>query len=119
MRRNGKSLGEITREEIGPVGGFIALFAILGIMIILLAVLALVVVQALANSPWGMFTLAMTIPIALFMGIYMRYIRPGRVLETSIIGFVLLMLSLWAGQYVAEHPPCPPCLPLRGPPSPG
>jgi carbon starvation protein len=104
MRRNGKSLGEMAKEEIGPVGGFIALFAILGIMIILLAVLALVVVKALAHSPWGMFTLAMTIPIALFMGVYMRYIRPGRVLETSLIGFVLLLLSLWAGQYVAEHP---------------
>ncbi|SDW77642.1 carbon starvation protein [Marininema mesophilum] len=104
MRRNGKSLGEIVREEIGPVGGFIALFAILGIMIILLAVLALVVVQALANSPWGMFTLAMTIPIALLMGIYMRFLRPGRVLEASIIGFAMLMLSLWAGQYVAQDP---------------
>lgn len=104
MRRNGKSLGEMAKEEIGPVGGFIALFAILGIMIILLAVLALVVVKALANSPWGMFTLASTIPIALFMGVYMRYIRPGRVLETSLIGFFLLLLSLWAGQYVAEHP---------------
>ena len=104
MRRNGKSLGEMAKEEIGPVGGFIALFAILGIMIILLAVLALVVVKALAHSPWGMFTLAMTIPIALFMGVYMRYIRPGRVLETSLIGFFLLLLSLWGGQYVAEHP---------------
>lgn len=114
MRRNGKSLGEITREEIGPVGGFIALFAILGIMIILLAVLALVVVQALANSPWGMFTLAMTIPIALFMGIYMRFIRPGRVLETSIIGFLLLMISLWVGQYVAEHPSLSPLFTFEG-----
>ncbi|SFI59540.1 carbon starvation CstA family protein [Thermoflavimicrobium dichotomicum] len=104
MRRNGKSLGEIAKEEIGPVGGFIALIAILAIMIILLAVLALVVVNALAASPWGMFTLAMTIPIALFMGVYMRYIRPGKVLETSIIGFVLLFFSLWAGKYVADHP---------------
>jgi carbon starvation protein len=104
MRRNGKSLGEMAKEEIGPVGGFIAMFAILGIMIILLAVLALVVVKALAHSPWGMFTIAATIPIALFMGIYMRYLRPGRVLETSLIGFALLMLALWGGRYVAEHP---------------
>jgi len=104
MRRNGKSLGEMAKQEIGPVGGFIALFAILGIMIILLAVLALVVVKALAHSPWGMFTIAATIPIALFMGVYMRYIRPGRVLETSLIGFGLLLLSLYLGQYVSKHP---------------
>lgn len=104
MRRNGKSLGEMAKDEIGPVGGFVALFAILGIMIILLAVLALVVVQALAHSPWGMFTIVMTLPIALLMGVYMRFIRPGRVLETSIIGFVLLMIALWGGQYISEHP---------------
>ena len=104
MRRNGKSLGDMAREEIGPVGGFTAAIAILGIMIILLAVLALVVVQALANSPWGMFTIVMTIPIAIFMGIYMRYLRPGRVLEASIIGFVLLLLSIYGGQYVSSHP---------------
>ncbi|MBA4495530.1 carbon starvation CstA family protein [Paenactinomyces guangxiensis] len=114
MRRNGKSLGDMAREEIGPVGGFTALFAILGIMIILLAVLALVVVKALADSPWGMFTIAMTIPIALFMGIYMRYIRPGKVLETSLIGFVLLLVSLYAGQYVAEHPTLGPLFTLEG-----
>jgi carbon starvation protein len=104
MRRDGKSLGEIAKEEIGPVGGFIALIAILAIMTILLAVLALVVVKALTDSPWGMFTLAMTIPIALFMGIYMRYIRPGRVLEVSMIGLILLFLALWAGKYIADHP---------------
>ncbi|RAL24365.1 carbon starvation CstA family protein [Thermoflavimicrobium daqui] len=104
MRRNGKSLGEIAKEEIGPVGGFVALISILAIMIILLAVLALVVVNALAESPWGLFTLAMTIPIALFMGIYMRFIRPNRILETSIIGLILLFASLWAGKYVADHP---------------
>lgn len=104
MRRNGKSLGDMAREEIGPVGGFTAAIAILGIMIILLAVLALVVVQALANSPWGMFTIVMTIPIAVFMGIYMRYLRPGRVLEASIIGFVLLLMSIYGGQYVSTHP---------------
>ncbi len=104
MRRNGKSLGDIAREEIGPVGGFTAAIAILGIMVILLAVLGLVVVKALADSPWGMFTIVMTIPIAIFMGIYMRYIRPGRIMEASIIGFVLLLLALYGGQIVSTHP---------------
>ncbi|WP_088072003.1 carbon starvation CstA family protein [Gottfriedia luciferensis] len=101
-RRNGKSLGEMIKEEIGPITGVIALIGILGIMVILLAVLALVVVKALAGSPWGMFTIAATIPIALFMGIYMRYIRPGRVGEGSFIGVILLLISLVAGQHVAE-----------------
>ncbi len=104
MRRNGKSLGEMIKEELGPITGFISMVGILGIMIILLAVLALVVVKALVGSPWGMFTIAATIPIALFMGIYMRYIRPGRVGEGSAIGVVLLLLSIMAGQYVAESP---------------
>ncbi|WP_018131962.1 carbon starvation CstA family protein [Effusibacillus pohliae] len=104
MRRNGKSLGQMAKEEVGPFGGMIASFGILAIMIILIAVLGLVVVKALAESPWGVFTIAMTIPIAIFMGVYMRYIRPGRVLEGSLIGFALLMLSLWAGQYVAADP---------------
>lgn len=104
MRRNGKSLGEMIKEEIGPVTGTIAMFGILGIMIILLAVLALVVVKALVGSPWGMFTIAATIPIAIFMGIYMRCIRPGRVGEGSIIGIVLLLLSLYGGQLVSENP---------------
>lgn len=104
MRRGGKSLGDMIKDEIGPVTGTIAMIGILGIMIILLAVLGLVVVKALIGSPWGMFTIAATIPIALFMGVYMRYIRPGRVLEASLIGFVLLLLSLIGGQYVAEHP---------------
>ncbi|WP_028401320.1 carbon starvation CstA family protein [Ectobacillus panaciterrae] len=103
-RRNGKSLGEMIKEEIGPVTGLIAMVGILGIMIILLAVLALVVVKALVGSPWGMFTIAATIPIAVFMGLYMRYIRPGRVGEASLIGVVLLLLSIMAGQYVAEDP---------------
>ena len=83
MRRDGKSLGQMAREEIGPVGGAAALIAVLSIMVILLAVLALVVVLALAESPWGSFSLAMTIPIALLMGVYMRFLRPGRVLEVS------------------------------------
>ncbi|GIN84655.1 carbon starvation protein A [Heyndrickxia sporothermodurans] len=104
MRRNGKSLGQMAKEEVGPFGGIIASVGILAIMIILLAVLALVVVKALAGSPWGVFTIAATIPIAFFMGVYMRFIRPGKVLEGSIIGLVLLMFALWGGQYVAENP---------------
>ncbi|MBD5795433.1 carbon starvation protein A [Bacillus pseudomycoides] len=104
MRRNGKSLGEMIKDEIGPVTGLIAMIGILGIMIILLAVLALVVVKALVGSPWGMFTIAATIPIAILMGVYMRYIRPGRVGEGSVIGIILLLLSLVGGQYVAENP---------------
>ncbi|WP_026695066.1 carbon starvation CstA family protein [Peribacillus kribbensis] len=103
MRRKGKSLGEIIKEEMGPVTGIISMIGILGIMIILLAVLALVVVKALVGSPWGMFTIAATIPIAIFMGIYMRFIRPGRVGEASIIGIILLLLSLYGGQYVSQH----------------
>ncbi|WP_440705937.1 carbon starvation CstA family protein [Heyndrickxia oleronia] len=104
MRRNGKSLGQMAKEEVGPFGGIIASIGILAIMVILLAVLALVVVKALAGSPWGVFTIAATIPIAILMGVYMRYIRPGKVLEGSILGFVLLLLALWGGQYVAENP---------------
>ncbi|MCI1590008.1 carbon starvation CstA family protein [Heyndrickxia oleronia] len=104
MRRNGKSLGQMAKEEVGPFGGIIASIGILAIMVILLAVLALVVVKALAGSPWGVFTIAATIPIAILMGVYMRYIRPGKVLEGSIIGFILLLLALWGGQYVAENP---------------
>jgi carbon starvation protein len=114
MRRNGKSLGEIARQEIGPVSGFTSLIAILGIMTILLAVLALVVVKALADSPWGLFTIAMTIPIALLMGIYMRYIRPGKVLETSLLGIFLLLLALMGGQYVANSPTLAPMFTLDG-----
>lgn len=104
MRRDGKSLGQIAKEEVGPFGGLIASIGVIAIMIILIAVLALVVVKSLANSPWGVFTIASTIPIAILMGIYMRFIRPGRVLEGSLIGFVLLMLALWGGQFVAESP---------------
>ncbi|WP_050615480.1 carbon starvation CstA family protein [Bacillus testis] len=104
MRRNGKSLGQMAKEEVGTFGGIVASIGILAIMMILLAVLALVVVKALAGSPWGVFTIAATIPIALLMGVYMRFIRPGRILEGSIIGFFLLMLALWGGQYVSETP---------------
>ncbi len=102
MRRDGKSLGQMARDEIGPVGGAAALIAVFSIMIILLAVLALVVVQALAASPWGTFSIAMTIPIALFMGVYMRVLRPGRVIETTAIGVALLLLAIVAGGWVQE-----------------
>jgi carbon starvation protein len=102
MRRDGKSLGQMAREEIGKVGGFTALMTVLLIMIILLAVVALVVVNALRGSPWGTFTIAATMPIAVFMGLYLRYWRPGKVLECSAIGFVLVMASIFAGQGVAE-----------------
>ncbi len=101
MRRDGKSLGQMAREEIGKVGGFIALVTVLLIMIILLAVVGLVVVNALRGSPWGTFTIAATMPIALFMGLYLRYWRPGKVLECSAIGFVLVMASIFAGRVVA------------------
>jgi carbon starvation protein len=101
IRRNGKSLGQIAKEEIGPVAGFTALFAIISILVILLAVIALVVTNALKASPWGTFTLAMTIPIAMLMGIYLRFLRPGKVLETSLMGFALVMAAVIGGQYVA------------------
>ncbi|QYN40865.1 carbon starvation protein A [Pseudonocardia sp. DSM 110487] len=100
MRRDGRSLGQMARDEIGVVGGVAALIAVFAIMIILLAVLALVVVNALAHSPWGTFSIAMTIPIALFMGFYMRTIRPGQVIETSVIGVALLLLAIVAGGWV-------------------
>jgi carbon starvation protein CstA len=103
-RRNGRSLGDIVREEMGRIPGTIALFGCFLIMIIILAVLALIVVKALAESPWGIFTVLATIPIAMFMGVYMRYIRPGRIGEISLIGVVLLLLSIWAGGQVAADP---------------
>lgn len=103
MRRNGKSLGQMVKEELNTVAGGIALVAILAIMIILLAVLALVVVKALAESPWGVFTVGATIPIAMIMGGYLRFVRVGKVLEGSIIGVVLLLLAVWGGQFVHEH----------------
>ncbi|WP_116946984.1 carbon starvation CstA family protein [Jiangella endophytica] len=102
MRRNGKSLGQMAREEIGVVGGVAALIGVFTIMIILLAVLALVVVNALAHSAWGTFSIAMTIPIALFMGFYLRSLRPGRVIETSIIGVALLLLAIIGGGWVQD-----------------
>ncbi|WP_109509086.1 carbon starvation CstA family protein [Nocardioides speluncae] len=102
MRRNGKSLGQMIREEIGVAGGIAALIAVFTIMIILLAVLALVVVNALAESPWGVFSIALTIPIALFMGFYGRYLRPGRIMEVSLIGVAMLLLAIIGGGYVEQ-----------------
>ncbi len=102
MRRDGKTLGQMAREEIGPVGGVAALVAVLSIMVILLAVLALVVVNALADSPWGSFSIAVTLPIALLMGVYLRLLRPGRVLEVSAIGVGLLILALIGGGWISE-----------------
>ncbi|KGV00742.1 carbon starvation CstA family protein [Burkholderia pseudomallei MSHR4377] len=101
-RRDGRSLGDLVKMELGTVPGVIALFGAFLIMVIILAVLALIVVKALTNSPWGTFTVAATIPIALFMGVYTRYIRPGRIGEVSIIGFVLLMASIAYGQHVHD-----------------
>lgn len=101
-RRRGRSLGQLIRDELGAVGGVAAIVAILAIMVILLAVLALVVVNALSESPWGVFSIAMTIPIALFMGLYLRYLRPGRVSEVSLMGVALLILAVAAGGWVAE-----------------
>ena len=102
MRRDGKSLGQMVREEIGVVGGIAALIAVFAIMIIILAVLALVVVNALAESPWGVFSIGLTIPIALFMGYYLRHLRPGRVAEVTAIGVGLLLLAIIGGGYVEE-----------------
>lgn len=103
-RRNGRSLGDMVREEMGRIPGTIALFGCFLIMIIILAVLALIVVKALAESPWGIFTVMATIPIAVFMGVYMRYIRPGRIGEISLIGVLLLLGSIWLGGQVAADP---------------
>ena len=102
MRRDGKSLGEMVKDEIGSAAGLLSLVAIVSILIILIAVLGLVVVKALAHSPWGTFTIASTLPIAIFMGLYLRFIRPGRVLEVSVVGVVLLLLSVWYGRYFHE-----------------
>ncbi|WP_314427746.1 carbon starvation CstA family protein [uncultured Microbacterium sp.] len=102
MRRGGRSLGQMARDELGRFGGTAAIIATLLIMIIITAILALVVVNALGESPWGVFSVAMTIPIALFMGAYLRWIRPGRITEVSLIGFVLLMAAIIGGGMVAE-----------------
>jgi len=104
IRRDGKTLGQMAKEEVNPVAGLGAMIAIFAIMIILLAVLALVVVNALRGSPWGLFTIATTIPIALLMGWWMKVFRPGKVLETTILGVVLMMAGLVGGQWVSQHP---------------
>jgi carbon starvation protein len=114
VRRDGKTLGQMAKEEIGTVAGYTALVAVLGIMIILIAVLALVVVNALKGSPWGVVTIGLTIPTALIMGVYMRWIRPHRVLEASAIGLMLLLLSLLAGRWVAQNPALAPTFTLTG-----
>ncbi|MCY1157459.1 MAG: carbon starvation protein, partial [Citricoccus sp.] len=102
MRRGGRSLGQMAREELGIIGGTAALIATLTIMIIIVAILALVVVNALGESAWGVYSVALTIPIALFMGVYLRFLRPGRVMEVSVIGFALLMFAIISGRWVAE-----------------
>ena len=104
VRRDGRSLGDLVKSELGMVPGVIALLGCFMIMIIILAVLALIVVKALTHSPWGTFTIAATVPIALIMGLYMRYVRPGRIAEISMVGFILLMLALYLGGYVSRDP---------------
>ena len=103
VRRDGKSMGQMAREEIGRVGGFVAFVAVISIIVILLGVAALIVVNALKASPWGTFTIAMTMPIAVFMGVYLRFLRPGKVLEVSSIGFVLVLAAVFGGQAIAQH----------------
>ncbi|MCU4412864.1 carbon starvation protein A [Acinetobacter sp. WU_MDCI_Axc73] len=113
-RRDGKSLGEMAKQELGSFAGVVVMLGALGVMIIILAVLALVVVKALAHSPWGVFSIAATIPIALLMGVYMRYIRPGKIAEVSIIGFVLMMLAIVYGGHIAADPYWGPFFTLTG-----
>jgi carbon starvation protein len=114
IRRDGKSLGQMAREEIGAVGGFTALVTVLLIMIILLAVIGLVVVNALKGSPWGTFTIFATMPIAVLMGLYLRYWRPGKVVEASALGFVLVMASIFGGQAVAQSATLAPLFTYSG-----
>ncbi|KPC52762.1 carbon starvation CstA family protein [Amantichitinum ursilacus] len=113
-RRDGRSLGEMAKQELGPFAGVVVMLGALGVMIIILSALALVVVKALADSPWGAFTIAATIPIALFMGVYMRYIRPGRIAEISVIGFVLMMAAIIFGGDIAQSPTWGPLFTLNG-----
>lgn len=113
-RRDGRSLGEMAKQELGTFPGIVVMLGALGVMVIILAVLALVVVKALTNSPWGVFSIAATIPIAIFMGVYMRFIRPGKIAEVSIIGFVLMMAGIIYGGDVALHPYWGPFFTLTG-----
>jgi carbon starvation protein len=114
MRRDARSLGQMVKDELGAVPGFTALVALLGIMIVLMSVLALVVVNALKQSPWGLVTIGLTIPIAMLMGVYLRWVRPGRVLEATAIGIALLAAALFAGRWVAERPDLAPMFTLSG-----
>ena len=114
LRRGGRSLGQMAKDEIGPIGGFAALVGVFSIMIILIAVLALVVVNALRHSPWGTFTVGATIPIAMIMGAYMRWIRPHDVLGGTILGLLLLFLALIGGRWVDQHPVFGPMFTLTG-----
>src|SRR5256884_6105955 len=104
VRRDGKSLGQMARDEVSKVAGTVAFIAVISIITILLAVVALVIVNALRSSPWGTFTIGMTIPIAILMGIYLRHLRPGKVLEASIIGFLLVLLAIFGGQWASQSP---------------
>lgn len=113
-RRDARSLGDLVREEMGKIPGTIALFGAFLIMIIILAVLAMIVVKALAESPWGMFTVMATIPIAVLMGVYMRYIRPGKIGEISVVGIALLLFSIWLGGKVGAHPTWGPAFTFTG-----
>ncbi|NWA19019.1 carbon starvation CstA family protein [Serratia liquefaciens] len=113
-RRDGRSLGEMAKQELGAFAGVITMLGALGVMIIILSALALVVVKALADSPWGLFTIAATIPIALFMGVYMRFIRPGKIAEISVIGFALMLLAIIYGGNVAQDPYWGPFFTLHG-----
>lgn len=115
IRRDGKSLGQMVKEEIGKLGGITAMVTVLLIMVILMAVIGLVIVNALKGSPWGTFTIAATMPIALFMGLYLRFFRPGRVVEISLIGFVLVVLSILGGKWVAESAALAPWFTYGGP----
>lgn len=102
-RRDAKSLGQMAREELGPLGGTAALIGTFAIMIILIAVLGLVVVNAMKHSPWATFTVSATIPIAMIVGVYMRFIRPGQILEASVLGVILLLLSVVGGRFIDQH----------------
>src|SRR4051812_18958186 len=115
VRRDGKSLGQMARDEIGTLAGTVAFLAVISIIVILLAACALVVVNALKSSPWGLFTIAMTMPIAILMGFYLRRIRPGKVLECSLLGFVLLLIAIWGGQWIGHSATWGPIFTFGGP----
>ncbi|MCL7869270.1 carbon starvation protein A, partial [Klebsiella pneumoniae] len=113
-RRDGRSLGELVKEEMGPTAGVLALVACFMIMVIILAVLAMIVVKALTHSPWGTYAVAFTIPLAIFIGIYIRYLRPGRIGEVSVIGLVMLVFAIISGGWVAESPTWAPWFDYTG-----